>query len=124
MEGSHTGLNLRIMSIQFSLYKHRNLNYQKEKSSSLSGFCLPRGWEETAPSPPKNIRYPLKWERNYNRLYAVPTGALFGVPSDILIQRHFHSEDFWGGMSCQSIDQQWCRAKTGNPVDFQGGREV
>ena len=53
-EGSHTGRNLKIMSI---LLQTQNLNYRKEKSSSLSGFCLPRRWEETAPPPKKIIRY-------------------------------------------------------------------
>ena len=56
MEGSHMGLNLKIMPIL--LDKHKNLNYRKEESSSLSGFCLPRWCEEIAPLPPKNYSLP------------------------------------------------------------------
>ena len=54
-----------------------------------------------------------KWERNQNKLWrghGVATGALLGVPSEILIQPHFHSQGimpFCSGrfvlVACQTV---------------------
>ena len=59
--------------------------------------------------------------------HGVATGALFGMPSDILIKPHFHSQgtvSFVLAGVCESLDQQWCKncIDKGIQLTFKGER--
>ena len=132
------------------LFQHKNLNYRKEKSSSLAGFCPPGGWEETAPPQKKIIRYlhflihlavtlkvreKLKWALDKLRHtpmtwpWRSPWGTFWRLlwhpdSASFSFSRHYVFL-FWrgcvGDVSRQSVDQLWCRAKTGESSSLSRG---